>query len=182
MIGVPHLQTERLTLEPVRAAHAHEVWPQLDDERMWRYFPALRPHTVEELQRLYEKWERGSPAGGEVWLNWLCRTREGVLVAAMQATVYAAQRVAYLAYAVYPLHQRKGYAREAAQAVIRCVRQRYGVERFVAEMDTRNEPSYRLAESLGFSRVETHRAVDRGDGMEADEYVYELCCKSSAPG
>jgi RimJ/RimL family protein N-acetyltransferase len=176
MTAVPKLQTARLTLEPVRASHAREIWPQLDDDRMWRYFPALRPATLDDLQRLYEKWERGSRVDGEVWLNWLCRERAlGVLVAGMQSTVYTRERVAYLAYAVYPLHQRKGYAREAAQCVIEYVRTCYAVERFFAEMDTRNEASYRLAESLGFTRVETRLAVERGHGIDADEYVYELC-------
>jgi RimJ/RimL family protein N-acetyltransferase len=173
--SVPELQTARLVLEPVRASHAPEIWPQLDDERMWRYFPALRPATLEDLRRLYEKWERGSRLDDEMWLNWLCRERpQGVLVAAMQATVYMRERAAYLAYAVYPLHQRKGYAREAAQCVIAHVRERYGVERVFAEMDTRNEASFRLAESLGFTRVETRLAVERGLGSDADEYVYEL--------
>jgi RimJ/RimL family protein N-acetyltransferase len=41
-------------------------------------------------------------------------------------------------------------------------------------MDTRNEASYRLAESLGFVRVEKHEAVEHGHGIIADEYVYEL--------
>jgi RimJ/RimL family protein N-acetyltransferase len=165
MKNAPQLTTDRLSLEPVRADHAQEIWPQLDDERMWRYFPELRPATPDALRRQYEKWERGSPNTGEIWLNWLCRERSHrALVAAMQATVFVRMRVAYLAYAVYPLHQRKGYAREAALAVIAYVRDTYGVERFRAEMDARNEPSYRLAESLGFTRIEAG----------AEQYVYEL--------
>lgn len=161
----PGLYTRRLDLEPVRRAHAAEIWPQLDDERMWRYFPELRPQTLADLEVLYEKWDRGSPQPGQVWLNWLCRDRaSGELVAAMQATVFPNERAAFLAYAVYPRHQRKGYAREGVRAVIAHVGEQYAVERFFAEMDTRNEPSYRLAESLGFVRVETR----------PDEYVYEL--------
>lgn len=171
MNAAPTLETTRLDLEPVGIAHADEVWPQLDDERMWTYFPALRPRTLDDLRRLYEKWERGAQDERQVWLNWLCRDRSsGTLCGGMQATVFVSERVSYLAYAVYPLHQRKGYAREAAQAVISYVRQTYGVERFYAEMDTRNEPSYRLAESLGFVRVETHPATGAG------EYLYQLTC------
>jgi RimJ/RimL family protein N-acetyltransferase len=54
------------------------------------------------------------------------------------------------------------------------VRKEYGIAQFFAEMDTRNEASYRLAESLGFVRVETHESVERGHGLIASEYMYEL--------
>jgi len=90
----------------------------------------------------------------------------------MQATIRG-HRAAYIAYAFYPANQRKGYAREAAQAVIAHLREAYGITRFRAEMDTRNEPSYRLAESLGFTRIETHEAPDLGQGP-AKEYLYEF--------
>jgi RimJ/RimL family protein N-acetyltransferase len=156
-------------------AHADEIWPQLDDERMWRYFPSLRPQTLDDLRRLYEKWSRGSPGPAEVWHNWLCRERaSGVLVASMQATIFVLAREFYIAYAVYPLHQRKGYARESALAVIEYVKSNYDVERVFAEMDTRNEPSYRLAESLGFTRVQTHKKIEGGHCIDADEFLYEL--------
>lgn len=175
MTPTPELRTRRLDLEPVRPEHADEIWPQLDDERMWRYFPALRPQTLDDLRRLYDKWARGSGSDEEFWHNWLCRDRSsGRLVASMQATVFARGRAVYIAYAVYPDHQRKGYAKEAALAVLDYVRGAYDVERAFAEMDTRNEPSYRLAESLGFTRVETRRQMERGHGIDADEYVYEL--------
>jgi ribosomal-protein-alanine N-acetyltransferase len=165
MSSTPPLRTPRLNLEPLQPSHAQEAWPQLDDDRMWRYFPAQRPATVDALRALYEKWVRGSTNADEIWLNWLCREcKSGSLIGGMQATVFAREAVSYIAYAIYPAHQRKGYAREAAQAVITHVKQTYGVARFFAEMDTRNEASYRLAESLGFVRVETH----------LDEYLYEL--------
>jgi RimJ/RimL family protein N-acetyltransferase len=175
MSTTPPLQTPRLDLEPVRPDHAQEVWTQLDDERMWRYFPALRPATVDDLRALYEKWTRGSHTLNEMWHNWLCRDRASKsLIGGMQTTVFPREAVCYIAYAIYPAHQRQGYAREAAQAVIAYVKESYGVERVFAEMDTRNEPSYRLAESLGFVRVETHLAMERGHGIDADEYLYEL--------
>lgn len=169
------LRTERLELEPIRAAHAEEVWPVVDDERMWRYFPTLRPATIDDLRRTYERWERGSPDPSLRWENWLCRATEGgVPVGAMQASLYLEQRVAYIAYAIYPAYQRRGYAYEASSAVIAHLRDEHGIERIYAEMDARNEPSYELAESLGFSRVERRESVERGHGLIADEYVYEL--------
>jgi ribosomal-protein-alanine N-acetyltransferase len=168
------LKTTRLDLEPVRESHADEAWKSLNDERLWRYFPRLRPQTINDLRTLYRRWEYAAP-GDEVWLNWLCRERRtGVLVGGMQATVRE-RRVAYIAYAFYPANQRKGYAREAAGAVIDHLCQAYAVTHVRAEMDTRNEASFRLVESLGFARVATQPAPDLGQGP-AQEFVYELAC------
>ncbi|HLI97086.1 MAG TPA: GNAT family N-acetyltransferase [Candidatus Baltobacteraceae bacterium] len=165
MNSTPPLQTTRLDLEPVRSGHAQEAWPQFDDERMWRYFPSARPSTVDDLRERYERWERGSPHADQVWRNWLCRDRaSGAAIGVVQATIFPQEAASHIAYAIFSVHQRNGYAREAAQAVIDYVKGSYGVERFFAEMDTRNEASYRLAESLGFVRVETR----------IDEYLYEL--------
>jgi ribosomal-protein-alanine N-acetyltransferase len=168
------LKTARMDLEPVRESHADEAWTSVDDERLWRYFPRLRPKTLNDLRMLYRRWERAVPSD-EVWLNWLCRERAGgALVGAMQATVRD-RGVAYIAYAFYPANQRKGYAREAAAAVIEHLCRVYGVTRVRAEMDTRNEASFRLVESLGFARVATQQAPDLGQG-NAQEFVYELVC------
>lgn len=166
MNGAALLRTARLDLEPVRREHAREAWPLLDDERLWRYFPSQRPATLDDLQRLYDKWDRGSAHANQVWCNWLCRERSsGQLVASTQATIFPHEAVSYVAYMVYVQHQRKGYAREATEAVIAYARSAYAVNTFFAEMDKRNEASYRLAESLGFKRVDRH---------DADEYLYEL--------
>jgi ribosomal-protein-alanine N-acetyltransferase len=165
MSATPEIQTQRLILEPIRAAHAEEAWPYVDDSRMWTYFTHLRPASILDLRRQYAKWERGSLAPDQVWWNWLCRERtSGMLAGGMQATICPGEHAAYVAYAIYPEHQRKGYAREAVSALIERVRQTFGITRFLAEMDTRNEASYRLAETLGFTRVQSR------DG----EFVYEL--------
>lgn len=159
------LHTQRLDLEPVRPEHALEAWPFLDDSRMWRYFEEQRPATLDDLRRLYEKWQRGSRDADQVWLNWLCRERcSGKLVGSMQATVFTEEALSLVAYAVYPQHQRKGYAKEAIAAIIEYVNRTYGITRFVAEMDQRNEASFRFAESLGFVRAQTGPL----------DYVYEL--------
>lgn len=163
----PPLRTARLDLEAVRPSHAEQAWPLVDDDRMWVYFPALRPASRDDLRRLYQKWERGSSSSAEIWHNWMCRERAGrALVGSMQSTVLPAQRAAYIAYAIYPQFQRKGYAREACLAVIAFIRETYAVERIWAEMDVRNEASFRLAESIGFIRV-----AER-DGEYRYEFVF----------
>lgn len=159
------LRTQRLELQPASPELAEEAWPLLDDDRLWTYFPELRPPALDDLRRLYQKWQRGSQDPREVWLNWLCRERVShMLIGSMQATIFVMPRSAYIAYAVYPAHQRKGYAREACAAIIQDLHQKYNVSQIFAQMDARNEPSYRLAESLGFVRVKSI----------AHEFLYRL--------
>ncbi len=76
-----------------------------------------------------------------------------MLVGSVQATLTPHERSSFIAYAVYPEHRGKGYAPEACRALIAYLRERYGVRLIVAEMDRNNEPSYGLAERLGFARV-----------------------------
>jgi RimJ/RimL family protein N-acetyltransferase len=110
----------------------------------------------------------------EIWLNWICRDKaRGDLVGTMQSTVFPQRREALVAYAVYRRYQGNGFAHEACRAVISHLQERYGIDRIYAEMSTANKASFRLAESLGFKRVETRRAVDLG-GITGDEYLYEL--------
>jgi [ribosomal protein S5]-alanine N-acetyltransferase len=61
-------------------------------------------------------------------------------------------------------HRRKGYAREAALALMKWARDPNGVTSFVVTISPSNEASQRLANSLGFVRVGVH--LDEVDGAE----------------
>lgn len=161
------LQSARLDLEPVRVAHARETWPLLNDPRLWRFFPELRPRSLEHLREIYVRRERGYTGadGAQIWGNWILRLRSsGEPVGDVQATIFPVQRRALVAYATYPAFQRHGFAREAVAALIEHLIETYCVKRIVAEMDVRNAPSYLLVESLGFTRATECEG----------EYAYEL--------
>jgi RimJ/RimL family protein N-acetyltransferase len=57
-----------------------------------------------------------------------------------------------LGFAFLPRHRRRGYAREAALAVLAYARSVLGLSRIVAIVSQDNAPSCRLLESLGFHR------------------------------
>lgn len=165
MGATSEIHTQRLVLKTIKSTDANEAWPHVNDERMWTYFPHLRPASVLTLRELYDKWERGSPTTDEIWLNFFCRERSsGSLVGAVQSTILPSQHIAYVAYAIYPRHQGRGFAREAVGALIRHVHETLGIGRYLAEVDVRNEPSCRVVEALGFTQVLSR----------AGEYVYEL--------
>jgi RimJ/RimL family protein N-acetyltransferase len=169
------LSTKRLDLQPAGLQHADLTWPYLADERMWEFFPALRPPTIEALRQRYERWSHQIPYVGapERWENWICLQRhDGRAVGEVQAT-YAGSTV-YVAYGIFIPFQQRGFAKEAIREVLCHARDMHGARIAKAEMAAANRASVALAESLGFARVATRRDSDPGHGYRGDEFVYQL--------
>jgi RimJ/RimL family protein N-acetyltransferase len=77
-------------------------------------------------------------------------------------------------YTVLPEHRRRGYAREAVQALFEWAQEAHDVHRFRASVGPWNEPSLALIAQLGF--VQTGTQWDERDG---EELVFELDRKKS---
>ena len=56
-----------------------------------------------------------------------------------------------LGFTISPLHQGRGIAKEAVARVIKFLTEEVGVRELIASTDSRNEPSKRLLNALGFS-------------------------------
>jgi [ribosomal protein S5]-alanine N-acetyltransferase len=80
-----------------------------------------------------------------------------------------ADGVAEIGYEVNPEQRRKGYAREAASALIAWAAREHGIRRFRASVGPWNAPSLGLVRGLGFKRVGVQ--IDEVDGKEL---VFEL--------
>jgi RimJ/RimL family protein N-acetyltransferase len=74
-----------------------------------------------------------------------------------------------LGYTVLEPFRRRGYAREAAEALMDWARVAHGIRRFVASVAPDNEPSLALVRTLGF--VHVGERMDEVDGLEL---VFEL--------
>ena len=77
--------------------------------------------------------------------------------------------VAEIGYEVIPEERRKGYASEAAEALMTWAGREHGVRRFRASVGPWNKPSLALVRPLGFKRVGVQ--IDDVDGKEL---VFEL--------
>ncbi|MDT0188188.1 GNAT family N-acetyltransferase [Microbacterium sp. ARD31] len=78
-----------------------------------------------------------------------------------------------IGWTVMPRHAGRGYATEAARAVLRMAFEHYGLRRVVANLDARNDRSAALCERLGMRR-ETHRLGDfwsKGRWTDSLEYA-----------
>jgi RimJ/RimL family protein N-acetyltransferase len=113
------LDTERLRLEPLTTAHADEMAPLLDDPVLHTYVGGA-PLSLEELRARYDRQARGrSPEGSERWLNWIVRERaSGAAVGFVQATIDDGRSAAEVAWVIGSEFQGRGYAREAAAAMV----------------------------------------------------------------
>jgi ribosomal-protein-alanine N-acetyltransferase len=67
-------------------------------------------------------------------------------------------------YTIYEPYRRRGYAREAALALMDWAHREHGVPRFVLTISPENAPSQALAIKLGFVRIGSH--IDEVDGLE----------------
>jgi ribosomal-protein-alanine N-acetyltransferase len=169
------LETPRLALEPLVAAHAAAIYDALQAPDMYAFIPQDPPRTPAGLETsLAARATRQSPDGRETWLNWVLRRRsEGVYVGTIEVTIHA-DRTAALAYMIFAPFQRQGYAKEGCERVIAYLFHDCNVAHIAAEIDTRNAASIRLAESLGFVRVATKLHADYFKGASSHEYRYEL--------
>jgi RimJ/RimL family protein N-acetyltransferase len=114
--------TRRLHVEPLRPAHAAEMFAVLDDPGLHE-FTGGAPLPLPDLTRRYAALaSRRSPDGGQVWCNWVLRERaSGTAVGTVQATLPRSgpdAGEAEVAWVIGRAAQGRGYAREAAASLV----------------------------------------------------------------
>src|SRR5271157_2130841 len=67
---VGSIESTSLCLEPLRAAHAAEMFRPMSDAAIYDYMPGQPPASPSALRKRYAHLEKGCSAdGGEGWLN-----------------------------------------------------------------------------------------------------------------
>ncbi len=181
------LETPRLLLEPLAAAHAATLYAALQPPELYTFIPQDPPPSPHGLEARYAALStRRSPDGREAWLNWVMRQRAtGVYIGSVEVTMYA-DPTAALAYMVFPPFWRQGYATEACRRVLAHLFDDYKVGRVAAEIDTRNAASIHLIEALDFTRVITTPDADFFKGAASErsapastQALRSPCCATS---
>lgn len=156
--------TDRLDLEPLLQCHATELYPVLSDSKLHEFTGGEPPASLESLAELYAWREaRRSPDGEELWLNWVIRERDGgAAVGYAQASVESSH--AWVAWVVGTAWQNRGYASEAARAVVEWLR---GLG--VREIRACVHPAH-----VASRKVATHAGLRRTDRTSDGEEVWDL--------
>lgn len=174
------LRTERLLLRTVVAEDRSAIGAYCADPEVTRYlpFPALDDEAL--TQRLDRLVAATAPAEVGEFLA-LAVEHEGVLVGDLMLRFSAAHgpdeapSIAELGWVFDPGHAGRGFATEAARALVDLAFSTYPLHRLMAQLDPRNTRSAALCERLGMTH-EAHTREDYPDreGGWSDTAVYGL--------
>ncbi len=182
---VPDIQSARLelvslspaVLEALLAGRREEA-----EERLSVPLPGGWPDDdVQSFLRLRLDQMRRDP-GSQKWLvRALVSRSERLLVGhagfhGPPGTTGLAPGKVEIGYTVFPPFRRRGYATEAAAALLEWA-ELEGIGQFVASVSPTNDPSLAILRKLGFVRTGEH--WDEEDGLE---HVYELDRRARASG
>ena len=164
------LKTERLVLRPLCVRDLDTYTAYAMDAETCRYMLFLPYRTAEDAQAFLheceENWQQEPIADYEMAITLDGRHIGGV-------SMFLEGDKATLGWILSKADQGKGYAYEAASALMDYAVNVLGYRRIVAHCDARNERSQRLMEKLGMQRVREQMRTYPDERGTAMEYKYE---------
>ncbi len=160
LIPAEQISTRRLTLVPIAVGHADEMAQVLADPALYAFIGGTAP-SRDELRARYERWIAGSPDPDESFCNWVIEVSEpgadaGRLAGTVQATITestpetAGRREAEIAWVIGTVWQGRGYASEAARALVTWL-ERQSVTTVIAHIHPGHRASAAVATAAGLS-------------------------------
>ncbi|MGB7339436.1 MAG: GNAT family N-acetyltransferase [Phototrophicaceae bacterium] len=155
------LQTERLTLRPLRREDRDALFEIYQDEKVMHFLPTRVHQSANETIRKIE--HDLSVEDAHYWA--VCLKGTDTLIGEV---MYLATRIRGMGYFIHSDHWGKGYVPEACRAVLDYGFAELGYDRVELWIDELNVPSLRVAQKLGFSPKGRIPLKDR----YADHYHY----------
>jgi RimJ/RimL family protein N-acetyltransferase len=167
------LTTQRLTLRMLGRADIAEFTRYRNLDVVARYQDWPLPYTRDLAHELIDEMERVDGPTAGTWAQ-IAMTRDGLLVGDIAVWLDDTSELAMLGYTVAPEHQGRGYAVEAANAVLVYLFEHIRVHRVAATIDPRNMASARVLERCGFEYVGTARSSAWSRGAWTDDARFSL--------
>jgi aminoglycoside 6'-N-acetyltransferase len=171
------LLTPRLVLRRFSAADADRFAAYRSVPDVARYQSWDAPYPLERAQTMIEWLGEHHPDEPGEWYQVAIAEREApdVLVGDCGFRPRVEEPlVVDIGFTLGPAAQGRGYATEAVGELLRYLFQDRSKHKVCADCDTRNDPSWRLLERLGFSREGTLRGGYRDGDEWSHEHLYGL--------
>lgn len=173
-LPTPSLETERLRLRPFDEGDADAIWAVQSDPQVLRYWnspPWTDRARADHFLAVCRQVEQEG-TGARLAVD---RRSDGVFLGWVSFARWNPDfRSAALGYCLGQPAWGHGYATEAARAVLTWAFDALDLNRVQAEVDTRNRPSARVLEKLGFVLEGTLREDCIVNGDVSDTWVYGL--------
>ncbi|WP_288442967.1 GNAT family N-acetyltransferase [uncultured Pantoea sp.] len=168
------IETERLRLEPFALSHLAGLRAMDDDPEIMRYINEgqvkSQDETLATIERVQQRWQRY----GFSW--WALREKSSddiVGAACLQHLAHQEQAPLEIGWRLLRSSQGKGYATEAATAIVQFATGQIGVDYLVAVAHPENLASHRVMQRLGMR----YRGIEQHYDQPC--VVYELDMKSA---
>ena len=165
--------TERLTVRAMRPSDVTTFTTYRNLPEVARYQDWELPYTRDLAHQLIDEMDGlNGPRPGE-WVQLAIDDIDGTFVGDLAVYIDTDIRTAMIGYSMHPAYQGRGYATEAAGALIDRLFDRLHVHRVAATLDPENVASARVLERLGF-RYEGRAlkaAYVRGEWADDDRYA-----------
>ncbi len=170
----PQIETNRLILRKIKKSDCRDLYEYCSDPISSRYSD-WTPHEDITVTKQFIKSLLKSEHHGEYFM-WCIQLKEtGKMIGSVSITdIDRNFKVAELGYGVQKAYSGKGYATEAAEAVMEYLFCTVGVQRVFARIVTSNLPSVRLASRLN---MECDGLLRKGiylNDKSYDVYVYAI--------
>ncbi|MCA0178826.1 MAG: GNAT family N-acetyltransferase [Actinobacteria bacterium] len=170
----PTLHTHRLHLRPVEARDAEPLLALMSDVEVMRFWDSPPWQELGQAERFAQRSASMADDGSGVRLTIERADDEAFLGWCAVGGYDEDFRLATVTYVLSRHAWGHGYATEAMAAVVDWAYQNLDLNRLQTEVDTRNPPSARVLEKLGFTREGTLRENCIVDGDVSDSWIYGL--------
>ena len=168
------IQTNRLTLVPLGMEHLESAYAYSSDAENTKYMMFLPMDSIDEARQFIEdsQAELQKEAPGYYEFAVLL---EGAHIGGVSLYLDTAPDLGELGWLLLPEYQGRGYATEAARALLEWGRDALGIRHFIAHCDAENLASQGVMKKLGMTLADaTGTRKNRGSDEARREYLYEL--------
>ena len=150
------IETERLILRPLRISDVDDLYEYQSDAEIVRYIPwpvRSREQVIEALEKALNIGKSELNEENDfIILAWALKSSGKVIGQSNTSLKSTNDQLADIGWVTHPDYQRQGFAYEATRALMKYVFGNFQIHRIIADIDTRNPESAKLAEKLGMRR------------------------------